>query len=68
LAAIYNPKHPQFFNAYMIGSPHKDLRVLCEAPGRRHPANRFAEEVGLINYNGGGMDDGIWYSEHLVSN
>ncbi len=26
LASIYNPKHPPFFNAYMHGTPHKDLR------------------------------------------
>jgi len=25
------------------------------------------EEVALINCNGSGMDDGIWYSQHLVS-
>lgn len=25
------------------------------------------EEVALINFNGGGMDDGIWYAQHLKS-
>jgi len=67
LAAIYNPKHPQFFNAYMIGSPHKDLRFFVRLRVGAIPQIDSPEEVGLINYNGGGMDDGIWYSEHLVS-
>jgi len=26
LAAVYNPNHPGFINAYMTGAPHKDLR------------------------------------------
>src|SRR5207244_11167346 len=25
------------------------------------------EEVALVNFNGGGMDDGIWYLQHLRS-
>ncbi len=25
------------------------------------------EEVALINFSGGGMDDGVWYSEHLAA-
>jgi hypothetical protein len=67
LAAIYNPKHPQFFNAYMIGSPHKDLRFFVRLRAGAIPQLDSPEEVALINCNGGGMDDGIWYSQHLIS-
>jgi Peptidase family M1 domain/Carboxypeptidase regulatory-like domain len=67
LAAVYNPKHPQFFNAYMVGAPHKDLRFFVRIRTGAIPQYDSPEEVALINCNGGGMDDGIWYSEHLLS-
>ena len=67
LASVYNPKHPPFFNAYMTGSPHKDLRFFIRARVGAIPQMDSPEEVALINCNGGGMDDGIWYSEHLLS-
>jgi hypothetical protein len=67
LAAIYNPKHPPFFNAYIHGSPHKDLRFFVRARVGAIPQMDSPEEVALINYNGAGMDDGVWYSEHLIS-
>jgi hypothetical protein len=67
LAAVYNPKHPPFFNAYMRGSPHKDLRFFIRARVGAVPQMDSPEEVALINCNGAGMDDGVWYSEHLVS-
>jgi len=65
LAAIYNPKHPPFFNAYMHGSPHKDLRFFMRTRVGAIPQLDSPEEVALVNFNGGGMDDGIWYSQHL---
>ncbi|MEQ1472456.1 MAG: M1 family aminopeptidase [Candidatus Acidiferrum sp.] len=67
LAAIYNPKHPQFFNAYMHGSPHKDLRFFARTRVGGIPQLDSPEEVALVNLSGGGMDDGIWYSQHLKS-
>src|SRR5437667_4705617 len=67
LAAIYNPKHPPFFNAYMHGSPHTDLRFFLRMRGGAIPQLDSPEEVALVNCNGGGMDDGIWYSQHLKS-
>jgi hypothetical protein len=67
LAAIYNPKHPPFFNAYMHGSPHKDMRFFVRARVGAIPQLDSPEEVGLINCDGGGMNDGIWYSQHLKS-
>src|SRR5216683_1445471 len=67
LAAIYNPKHPPFFNAYMHGSPHKDLRFFIRARVGAIPQLDSPEEMGLVNCDGGGMDDGIWYLQHLKS-
>src|ERR1700682_5969144 len=67
LAAIYNPKHPQFFNAYMHGTPHKDLRFFLRTRVGAVPQIDSPEEVALVNCNGGGMDDGIWYLQHLKS-
>jgi hypothetical protein len=67
LAAVYNPKHPPFFNAYMRGTPHKDLRFFIRARVGAVPQMDSPEEVALLNCNGAGMDDGIWYSEHLIS-
>ncbi len=67
LAAIYNPKHPPFFNAYMHGAPHKDLRFFLRTRVGAIPQFDSPEEVALVNCSGGGMDDGIWYSQHLKS-
>jgi hypothetical protein len=67
LAAIYSPKHPPFFNAYMHGTPHKDLRFLMRTRVGAIPQIDSPEEVGLVNCSGGGMDDGIWYLQHLKS-
>jgi hypothetical protein len=67
LAAIYNPKHPPFFNAYMRGKPHKDLRFFVRARVGAIPQLDSPEEVALINCDGAEMDDGIWYSQHLAS-
>jgi hypothetical protein len=67
LAAIYNPKHPSFFNAYMRGTPHKDLRFFLRVRAGAIPQMDSPEEVALVNCDGGGMDDGIWYLQHLKS-
>ncbi len=67
LAAVYNPQHPPFVNAYMHGSPHKDLRFFVRARVGAIPQLDSPEEVALINCNGEGMNDGIWYSSHLVA-
>jgi Peptidase family M1 domain/Carboxypeptidase regulatory-like domain len=67
LAAIYNPKHPPFFNAYMRGTPHKDLRFFLRTRVGAIPQLDSPEEVGLVNFDGGGMNDGIWYLQHLKS-
>jgi Peptidase family M1 domain/Carboxypeptidase regulatory-like domain len=67
LAAIYNPRHPPFFNAYMTGKPHKDLRFFFRTRVGAIPQLDSPEEVALINCNGGGMDDGIWYAQHSLA-
>ena len=66
LASIYNPKHPAFFNAYMAGKPHKDLRFFVRLRTGAVPQLDSPEEVALINCNGGSDDDGFWYSQHIV--
>ena len=66
LASIYNPNHPPFFNAYMVGKPHKDFRFLARMRVGALPQIDSPEEVALINCNGGNDDDGIWYSQHMV--
>ncbi|HEY2461064.1 MAG TPA: M1 family aminopeptidase [Candidatus Acidoferrum sp.] len=66
MSAIYNPKHPQFFNVYMSGAPHKDLRFFIRTRVGAIPQLDSSEEVALINFNPGGMDDGVWYSQHLL--
>jgi hypothetical protein len=67
LAAIYNSAHPEFFNAYIRGKKHKDLRFFVRARVGALPQMDSPEEVGLVNYDPEGMDDGVWYLAHLTS-
>ena len=67
LAANYNPKHPPFLNAYILGARHQDLRSYVRSRVGAIPQLDSPEEVALVNFNGGGMDDGVWYSEHLAA-
>jgi Peptidase family M1 domain/Carboxypeptidase regulatory-like domain len=67
LAASYNPAHPPFFNAYMRGKKHKDLRFFVRNRVGAIPQIDSPEEVGLINYDPESLDDGIWYLSHLKS-
>jgi len=67
LAAVYNPKHPPFMNAYFAGKPHKDLRFFVRTRVGALSQLDSPEEVALINFSGGGMDDGIFYSQHLLA-
>jgi hypothetical protein len=67
LAAVYNPTHPEFFNAYLHGKKHKDLRFFIRARVGALPRLDSPEEVALINSNSEGMDDGVWYLAHLKS-
>jgi hypothetical protein len=65
LAAVYNPTHPPFVNAYIRGKKHKDLRYFIRTRVGALPQLDSPEEVALINYDPEGMDDGIWYLDHL---
>jgi hypothetical protein len=67
LAALYNPAHPSFFNAYLRGKKHKDLRFFVRNRVGAVPQLDSPEEVALINYDPEGMDDGVWYLQHLKS-
>jgi hypothetical protein len=48
LAAIYNAKHPPFFNAYILGARHKDLRFYVRSRVGAIPQLDSPEEVGII--------------------
>lgn len=65
LAAVYNPAHPKFFNAYVRGTKHKDLRFFLRVRVGALPQLDSPEEVGLVNYDPGSLDDGVWYLAHL---
>ncbi len=67
MAAVYNPAHPLFLNAYIRGKQHKDLRFLIRIRVGAVPQLDSPEEVALINYDPEGMQDGIWYLDHLLS-
>ncbi len=67
LAAVYNPAHPEFFNAYLRGKKHKDLRFFVRNRVGALPQLDSPEEVAVINFDPEGMDDGVWYLAHLKS-
>ena len=65
LAAIDNPAHPSFFNAYIHGKNHKDLRFFVRTRVGAIPSIDSPEEVALINYAEDTAQDGIWYLSHF---
>src|SRR5690348_1062726 len=66
LAALYNPERPGFFDAYIRGVKHKDLRFFYRPRGGAIADLSSPDEVALVNYDPEGMDDGIWYLEHTI--
>jgi hypothetical protein len=64
-AALLNPGHPAFCNAYIHGKKHKDLRFFVRKRVGAIPQLDSPEEVGLVNYDPNGLDDGVWYLSHL---
>jgi Carboxypeptidase regulatory-like domain/Peptidase family M1 domain len=64
LSAVWNPQHPPFFDAYIHGAQHKDLRFFVRARVGALSQLDSPEEVGLVNFDGDALDDGVWYSEH----
>jgi hypothetical protein len=67
LSALYNPSHPAFFNAYLHGKRHKDLRFFVRTRVGALPQLDSPEEVTVINCDPEGLDDGVWYLSHLKS-
>lgn len=67
LSAIYNRAHPEFFNAYLRGKKHKDLRFFLRNRVGALPQLDSPEEVAIINFDPDAMDDGVWYLAHLKS-
>jgi hypothetical protein len=67
LAALYNPAHPAFFNAYLRGKKHKDLRFFLRNRVGALPALDSPEEVACINVAPDSLEDGVWYLQHLKS-
>lgn len=66
LAFLYNPDRPGFFDAYIRGTKHKDLRFFFRPRGGAIPGMDSPEEVALINDDPGGMEDGVWYLDHFL--
>ncbi|MGC1385917.1 MAG: M1 family aminopeptidase [Candidatus Acidiferrales bacterium] len=67
LAAVLNPLHPPFFDAYIHGTQHHDLRFFIRTRVGALPQLDSPEEVGLVNFDNDDLDDGIWYSNHLLT-
>ena len=67
LAAVYNTSHPPFFNAYIRGNKHRDLRLFVRIRVGAIPQLDSPEEVAVLNFDPGAMDDGVWYLAHLKS-
>lgn len=66
LGHLYNPKRAPYFSAYIFGKKHDDLRFYINPYGAL-PQLLSPEEVGLVNYDVGGKEDGIWYLSHPES-
>jgi carboxypeptidase family protein/peptidase M1-like protein len=66
LGYLYNPKRAPFFSAYIFGKNHNDLRFHVR-PNGAMPQMDSPEEVGLINYDVAGKEEGVWYLSHLES-
>jgi hypothetical protein len=65
LAALYNPKRPGFFRAYITGRKHSGLRFMMNPLG--DPGLPAAEEVELENHDPEGDRGGVWYLGHFQS-
>lgn len=66
LTDLYNPSQPGFFDAYIGGRKHGDLRFKVRPRGA-FPQLLAPEEVALINVDPDGSDEGIWYLGHSES-
>ena len=68
LAANLQSKTPALFQRiYPWGAPQRPALFYVRSRVGAIPQMDSPEEVALINFNGGAMDDGVWYSEHLAA-
>jgi len=63
ISDIYNSVGGSFI-AFIHGRKHSDLRFTIRATGAM-PFLPSPEEVGLLNFDPGGSQEGIWYLSHL---
>ena len=64
LAELYDAGAPPIFEAYLHGDKHSDLRLLVKPRGVL-PVLPSPEEVGVINYDIEGTQEGVWFLSHL---
>jgi hypothetical protein len=67
LTDLYNPKAAGFFNAYLHGKKHADLRFQVRPRGALPALQDPPEEVLLVNVDPAADQEGIWYLSHLAS-
>jgi hypothetical protein len=65
LADLYNPAGGGSFSAYLHGKKHSSLRFLIRPRGAL--PELAPEEVGVINLDPDGRQEGIWYLSHFLS-
>ena len=66
LAELYDASASPMFTAYLHGDKHADLRFLIKPRGAL-PMLPSPEEVGVINYDIDGAQEGVWFLSHLES-
>jgi hypothetical protein len=65
LGGLYNRNESGEFLACIHGNKHSDLRLFINPRGAM-PFMPSPEEVGLVNMDPGGTQDGIWYLTHYA--
>lgn len=66
LRDLVNPRQNGFFSAYLHGRKHADLQFHFKPRGVA-PDLPSPEEVGVINRDPSGEQDGIWYLSHFTT-
>jgi hypothetical protein len=64
LAGLYNPNAGGFFNAFLHGRRHSDLRFIVKPRGVFNDLG--PEEVAVINVDPDTEQEGIWYLSHFL--